>query len=209
MRCLLLLTRARRLLVGTARDFWSAADPDARASEKITVKATDAEVRTKFQVKKGEWLELAITGKSARLGCWEYTGPQGHVPFGKVTKLGYLGALVCRIGDGQPFTLPDSYPFQAADSGEVRFWPNREGRTQLKADGQLTVIIRTGDHLKDKKARARAHRKAAYVELLADPQVRKTLALLNEARKACGLPEVKLSLELSSRCEKHARSTWA
>jgi hypothetical protein len=84
-------------------------------------------------------------------------------------------------------------------------WPNRGDYANLKADGALTLVFRTGDDLKDKKDKARAAAKQANDKLLADPEVKQALAALNEARKACGLDPVKLSTELSAGCRKHSR----
>jgi hypothetical protein len=175
-----------------------------RRSEKITVKATDARVKTDFEVQKGEWLELEIKGKWRMWDQWEYTGGLGHSVL--KTKTGNLGALVLQIGDGRPFSLVDNLPFQAPTSGKVSLWPNREGGYDtLKADGALTIVIHTADALKDKRNKALGAAKEAYGKLLADPEVKKALAAINQARKACGLKEVALSLELSVGCRKHAR----
>ncbi len=179
--------------------------PTGKVSDKITVKATDTRVASKFTVQKGDWVELEVSGKWRMWDQWDYTGPAGHTNFKKINALGQLGALVCQIGDGKPFTLADAFPFQAASSGEVQLWPNRSGWAHLPADGQLTVVIRTGDHLADKRQKAERALKAATDKLLADPEVRKSLALVNEARKACGLDEVSLSVEQSIGCGKHSK----
>lgn len=47
--------------------------------------------------------------------------------------------------------------------------------------------------------------KQANDKLLDDPEVKQALAILNDARKACGLEPVKLSVELSEGCRKHSK----
>jgi len=136
---------------------------------------------------------------------WDYTGAQGHPNFKKINRIGNLGALVLQIGSGPPFALADEFPFQTSESGELYLWPNRQGYTHLKADGKLTISIRSGDGLKDKKNKAQAGAKQATDKLLSDPEVKQALAVLNEARKACGLEPVRLSTALSSGCQKHSR----
>jgi hypothetical protein len=174
-------------------------------SKPVTVKATDRSVSSGFEVKQGEWIELEIRGKWRMWDQWNYTGFAGHTNFKKINGLGYLGRLVCRIGKGQPFALEDSYPFQAPATGEVSFWANREGWESLKADGMLTIVIRTGDYLKGKKEKEQLARKEAEGKLLKEPEVGKALDLLNRARRACGLEPVRISVELSDGCRRHAR----
>jgi hypothetical protein len=176
-----------------------------RVSATIAVKATDEKTKTLFEVQQGEWIELEIKGKWRMWDQWEYTGALGHTEFKKINNLGTLGALVVQIGDGKPFTLADQFPFQAPDSGAVQFWPNRGGYTNLKADGELTIVVHTGDKLKEKKSKVLAAAKEARDMLLADPQIRQALAGVNAARKTCGLDEVGISVALSLGCRKHAK----
>lgn len=172
----------------------SAADNEpGRSSGTITVKATDAKVRTKFEVQKGEWLEFEVQGQWRMTDKQDYTGVWGHLQLNKINNLGYLGALVVQIGTSPPFALTDELPFPAPAGGVLQFWPNRQGFTTWKADGTLTVVVRAGEQLKEKRAAQ------------PDPDVRRCLALINEARKASGLDAVKLSNELSAGCQKHAR----
>ncbi len=176
-----------------------------RESGAITVKAVDTGVKTGFKVQRGEWVELEIKGKWRMWDQWDYTGAQGHPQFKKINAIGHLGVLVLQIGSGKPFALKDEFPFQAADSGEISLWPNRGEYTNLKADGELTVVIRTGDGLKDKKARVQVSAKEAQDKLLADPEVKQALVILNQARKTCGLNPVQLSVTRSIACQKHSR----
>jgi hypothetical protein len=164
-----------------------------RSSGKVIVKATSTKVSTKFEVKKDEWIELEVQGQWRMSEKQEYTGMLGHIRLNKINNLGYLGSLIVQIGTGPPFALTEELPFQAPASGIVQFWPNRQGFTTWKADGELTVVIRAGEHLKEKRATQ------------PDPELPRTLALINEARKAAGLEEAKLSKELSLGCQKHSR----
>ena len=171
----------------------AADEPPTRTSGKITVKATDSKVNTKFEVQKGEWIELEVQGRWRMGGQQEYTGMFGHIRLSKINNLGYFGALIVQIGKDPPFALTEERPFQAPAAGVVQLWPNRQGGPPGgKADGELTVVVGAGDHLKEKRATQ------------PDPEPRRALALINEARKLCGLDEVKLSNELSIGCQKHA-----
>jgi uncharacterized protein YkwD len=170
----------------------AAADKDLRTSGKIPVKATAAKVNSKFEVQKDEWVELEVQGQWRMSDKQDYVGVLGHMRLNKINNLGSLGALIVQIGNAAPFALTEDVPFQAPATGVVQLWPNRQGFTSWKADGELTVIIRAGEALKAKKGEV-------------SPEVRRTLATINQARKACGLEETKLSDKLSVGCQKHAR----
>jgi hypothetical protein len=182
-----------------------AQEQKGKAPPSVTVKATDDKVTMDTRVAKGDWIELQVTGQWRMWDQWDYTGPQGHPRFKKINALGYLGALVCQIGDAPPFTLPDLLPFQAPAAGTLAFWPNRAEYKALKADGQLTIVVQTGAHLKEKRDRLVKEKKEALERLLQDKEIGKALALLNEARKNCGLEPVRLSVELSAGCARHAK----
>jgi hypothetical protein len=181
------------ILLPTALLGLAADNEPGRTSGKIAVKATDSKVRTKFEVQKGEWIEFEVQGQWRMSEKQDYTGMWGHLGLNKINNLGYLGALIVQIGTSPPFALTDELPFQAPAAGVVQLWPHRQGFTTWKADGELTVVIRAGDHLKEKKATQ------------PDPEMRRTLALINAARKGCGLDDVKVSTEWSAGCQKHAR----
>lgn len=167
--------------------------PKERASGKITLKATDSKLAAKFDVQKDEWLEFDVQGKWRMGDKLPYTGFYGHIKLNRINKLGYLGTLVVQIGKSEPFALWDEFPFQAPASGPVYIWANRQGFTTWKTDGTLDIIIRAGDHLKDKRTTQ------------PDPEIKRALAMINEARKTAGVEEVQLSAALSAGCQKHAR----
>ncbi|SRR5579871_2416148 len=169
-----------------------AGDKEPRSSGKITVKATAAKVNSKFEVQKDEWVELEVQGQWRMSDKQDYTGMLGHMRLKNINNLGSLGALIVQIGNAPPFALAEEVPFQAPATGTVQLWANRQGYTSWKADGELTVVIRAGDALKAKKGDI-------------SPEVRRTLAIINDARKVCKLEETKLSSELSVGCQKHAR----
>lgn len=179
--------------------------PKGRSSDKIPVKATDAKARTKFEVKQGEWIEFDIQGKWRMYDKFDYTGALGHTNSKKINPLGYLGVLVVQIGNGKPFSLSEELPFEAPASGEIYFWPNRQGYTQFKADGELAITVRAGEYLKEKRERFVSGAKKTAEELQADPEIQSSLASINQARKICGLEDVKISTDLSYGCQKHAR----
>lgn len=180
------------LLAGLLLAPSAAADKEPRMSAKITVKATAAKVNSKFEVQKDEWIELEVQGQWRMSDKQDYTGMLGHMRLNKINNLGALGQLIVQIGNSPPFALNEEVPFPSPATGVVQLWANRQGYTFWKADGELTVIIRAGEALKAKKDEV-------------SPEVRRTLATINQARKVCGLEETKLSDKLSVGCQKHAR----
>jgi hypothetical protein len=157
------------LVVSTA---W--AQSKGRKSEKITIKAVDSRVNTDFELQQGEWMELEVRGKWRMWDKWDYTDEFGHTHFKKINKLGLLGCLILQVGDAQPIALTDRNPFQAPGSGKLFLGANREGFTNLAADGELTVTIHINEALKEKKLKALAAVKEANDKLLADPEITRT-----------------------------------
>lgn len=175
-----------------------------RSSARITVKISDDKVRTKFTVKKGEWLEFQCEGKWRVWEGYSFVGPEGQSNMANAQ--GRWATLVAKIGAGPAFGYGDGLPVQANASGEVVLWPNRPWEPVIdKGEGALIVTIRVGEHLKTKRAEVLATLKRQTDELLADKEVQGCLAAINHLRKVSGLKPVNVDTKLSIGCTKHAK----
>lgn len=180
------------VLVGTLAGLVLA---ESRTAGPLVLKANDPKLRSKFTVKQGEPMEVHVKGKWRMSEKLDYTGALGHAQGKKLNVLGNHGALIIQVGVGKPFAWEDDKPFIAPASGEVYFWANRPSPALLKADGELTITIRAGTGEPAVKQDAPP----------GQDEVQKAMTILNQARKAAGLPEVKLSAELSLGCRNHSR----
>jgi uncharacterized protein YkwD len=193
------------VLLGTATSVPAAGQKaeKLRVSDPVTVKATANKVASGFNVTKGEWLELEIKGKWRMSDKLEHTQEEGHTNLRKINDYGYLGALIYQIGAGK-ITAAGRLPFQADATGQVYFGPNRAGWTNLPADGELVIVLRAGEALKAKRDKALKEGQNDVARLQGDAQIKEALAVLNQARKDCGLEPVTLSPTLSKGCALHA-----
>jgi|GEM_PF-3928945 len=103
---------------------------------------TKEELFTNIFLKKGQQVIFKVSGGWTMWGgVWGDVDHQGHKNYKKVNELGYLGALVGRVGASDNFLVEDDMTFVSPETGRLVLYANKGTFQDMGSQGSMEVII--------------------------------------------------------------------
>jgi len=122
-------------------------------AETLRVDAAQGEQAYPIWIQAGDTVTFSVSGTwSMWHPNWSAVDFRGHLDFRRVSDH-HLGALLGRIGDGQPQPIFDGLSCTSVRSGWLVLYPNRERYTHLAARGALRVEVSGGTRATEEQAR--------------------------------------------------------